>query len=599
MRINRIHVVDAAPIKRFEVDGLSDLVVIAGANGAGKTRLVSHILQALQNNSSPHVQFSIQCTNDEERERFGRTSIDSSDPAQSQKLHSFLQENRQRRNFKSGIIYFESDRSITKVEPLKFSFEFNDPWTENIGWNVPMQPFKNRWQDTQHAIFKKIMTLRNQLGSQAMHLRREGRDQMGLGFSDPIQPFMEAFSKLLAPKVLIQPDLQRQRLMYKEGDEERPIDTLSSGEREVINIAFDFILRKPSDCIVFFDEPELHLHPELLSRLIKTLQTSGERNQFILISHSPEVISSSLEDTVIFLTKPKEDGANQATILKPGGETTEALSALGQSVGVVALGKKVVLIEGRSSSLDAKVYSTIARQNFPDLVLVPADGKADLENFDRLNETVLNRTLWGVQFFMLADRDCAVAENAQSERFRLLPRYHLENYFLDSDILAECFRSQEPEGSWLCDSSQIEARLLSIAKSKTGYAASLIASNIIRRSAGNVSVKPSGVHDMNKDQVLAAARTKTIEELTRLEAILHPDEVVIHFEKAYMNVENQLANGDAWKSEVPAKQIFAQFCSDAQIQPGRLKMLYINNVLERKPAVFQEIVDILASFARQ
>jgi len=596
MRINHIKVVNSPPINHFEVNELSDLVVIAGANGSGKTRLVSQILQAFQNVRTPNVEFIVECTNNDEKERLGLNAINSLDSAQRQKLQAFMQENRQRRNFRSGIVYFESDRSITQVQPLTFSFEFADPYTENIGWNVAMQPFKGRWQDTQHAIFKKILTLRNQLGSQAMHLRREGKESMGLGFSDPIEPFKEAFSKLLAPKVLIQPDLQNQKLMYQEDEDQRPVDTLSSGEREVLNIAFDFILRKPSDCIVFFDEPELHLHPELLNRLIKTLQTSGERNQFILISHSPEVIASSLEDTVIFLTKSKEDGSNQATILKPDGETTEALSALGQSVGVVALGKKLVLIEGREASLDAKLYSSIVQARYPELVLVPSDGRADLENFDRLNEKILNRTLWGVQFFMLADRDCDVATNGQSSRFRILPRYHVENYFLDQSILAYCFELLEPADSWLRDPAQINARLQAIAENRKGYAAALIAAAKVRRDAGNVSVKPGGIHSMSKEEMAEAARQKAAAEKARLDSVLDPNTVADCFSQAYDEIEHQLSDDQRWKANIPGKQVFAQFCSDAKIQPGRLKNMYIAHALERRPDTFMEIYEIFEAF---
>ena len=48
MRIKRISVSDIAPVKRFDVDDLSDLVVIAGPNGVGKTRLVSGLLSLFQ-----------------------------------------------------------------------------------------------------------------------------------------------------------------------------------------------------------------------------------------------------------------------------------------------------------------------------------------------------------------------------------------------------------------------------------------------------------------------------------------------------------------------------------------------------------------------
>ena len=599
MRIKNIAVRNAPPIENFEIAELSDLVVIAGANGAGKTRLVSHILQSFQNDKIPDVSFTVQATNSDERTFLGTREVVSTNGTQRQKLQQLLQQNRQRRNFKSGILYFESDRSVSQVKPLAFQFEYNDPYTENIGWNIPMQPLKSRWQDTQHAIFKKVLTLRSTLGANAMRARREGKDQMSLSFSDPLEPFKEAFSKLLSPKLLVDPDFQKQKLMYQEGEEKRPIETLSSGEREVLNIAFDFILRKPSDCVVFFDEPELHLHPELLNRLIKTLRTSGERNQFFLISHSPEVMASSLEDTVVFLTKPKPDNSNQATVLKPGGETTEALSALGQSVGVVALGKKVVLIEGKSSSLDTRVYSTIAQQDFPELVFVPSDSRADLENFDRLNDRVLNQTLWGVQFFMLADRDSAVARNEESAKFRTLPRYHLENYFLDSSVLASCFHGQEDTGSWLLDPDQVEAKLAEIASQKVSYAAALIASQTLRQEAGNVSLMPNDVHQFDKEQLIAAAVERAESENVRISTVLTTERVKSCFSDAYDTVSDKLASGSTWKEDIPAKSILAQFCFIAKIQPGRLKNLYITKALEQNPEAFKDITDIFLSFSTQ
>ena len=597
VRLERIAVISSPPIENFEVDNLSDLVVIAGANGAGKTRLINQVLATIQNPRGQRANFTVAATCPEELEAFGGRVLRSENETAAIKFQQFLQQNRLRRNFKSGIVYFESDRSIAQIKPLAFSFEFKDPYTENIGWNVPMQPFKDRWADTQHAIFKKIITLRNQLGGQAMNLRRDGKAVMNLGFSDPIQPFKEAFEKLLAPKVLIEPDLQNQRLMYREGQDERSIDTLSSGEREVLNIAFDFILRKPSDCIIFFDEPELHLHPELLGRLVKTLRSSGERNQFILISHSPEVVSSSLDDTVIFLAKSKGDGANQATVLSLGGETTEALRALGQSVGVVALGKKVVLIEGTDASLDSKVYSTISRNLFPDFVMAPADGKADIENFERLNKKVLEKTLWGVDFFMLADRDCAVPQTVESERFRLLPRYHLENYFLDSNVLAACFEAQEDAGSWLRSPEQIESRLRAIAVEFTSYAAALIASSELRRQAGNVTMMPSGAHSLGRNDLIAAAKTTAANEVARISSVLESGAVEQRFASLYDGVQEQVASGEQWKITVPGKPILRKFCGDASISVGRLKNLYVTRAFECENSVFEDIIQIFQKFS--
>jgi hypothetical protein len=188
-------------------------------------------------------------------------------------------------------------------------------------------------------------------------------------------PFNDAFRRLLAPKELEEPEPQKGQLFYRHEGKSFPVTALSSGEREVVNIVFDFLLRNPSDCIVIFDEPELHLHPELSYRLIQTLRAAGERNQFIFCTHSAEIISASLDNSVIFIAPPKEPPINQAIRVTENDDTHQALRLVGQSIGIVALGKKIVLIEGQHGSLDKQTYGALLHGRFPDLVLVPSGGK--------------------------------------------------------------------------------------------------------------------------------------------------------------------------------------------------------------------------------
>ena len=68
---------------------------------------------------------------------------------------------------------------------------------------------------------------------------------MDLDFKDPVQPFKEAFSKLLAPKVLVDADPRDQTLRYSLDGRVLDISTLSSGEKEVVNIVFRFCIEKP------------------------------------------------------------------------------------------------------------------------------------------------------------------------------------------------------------------------------------------------------------------------------------------------------------------------------------------------------------------
>jgi predicted ATP-dependent endonuclease of OLD family len=159
----------------------------------------------------------------------------------------------------------------------------------------------------QHSLFKLVESQRRKLAEQAVQLRAEGKTSMPLDFPDPLQKFKEAFWQLLAPKRLVDVDVKQQAIMYELDGEKRQIETLSSGEREVVNIVFDFLLRNPSDCIVFFDEPELHLHPELSYKLLQTLSSIGRNNQFVFCTHSPEIITASIENSVVFVTPRRTD----------------------------------------------------------------------------------------------------------------------------------------------------------------------------------------------------------------------------------------------------------------------------------------------------
>lgn len=387
MRIRTIRAKNIPPVKQFEVDDLSDVVVLAGPNGVGKTRLVNSLLGYFQNLSGTNMSFVVEATHEDETSTWKKGVLDTSNHADAQLLTATLQQNRRRRNFRSSVFYIESDRSIQKIQPLKFQWEMADPWEEQISWNTNFGGLRNRFQDSIHAIFQKLQSQKTAIASRAITLKREGHTSMNLDFSDPLVPFRDAFHQLLAPKVLENPDIQNQTLRYSLNDESFDINTLSSGEREVLNITFDFILRQPSHCIVFFDEPELHLHPELSAKLISTLKTVGEQNQFIFCSHSPDIISSSLEDSVVFLTPPKQDNSNQGVVIHVGDETSEALHRLGQAVGIVSLGKRIVLIEGTSASLDKQTYTHILKNRFPDLVLLPSGGKGNLKSFS----TVLRR----------------------------------------------------------------------------------------------------------------------------------------------------------------------------------------------------------------
>lgn len=607
MRIKALSIRNALPIQHFEAKDLSDVVVLAGPNGVGKTRLIETILGHLRGASTnPDISGVIEATSKQEQTEWGKTELDMSQPTDMDILRTNLQHNRRRSNLTSTVLNFESDRTIQNVQPFAFSWDLPDPLTEEMGWDFSLAGWKNRWQDTIHSLFRLIEHQKQGIASRAVELRRQGKTEMKLSFSDPMDSFKNVFSQLLAPKELVDPSARQQTLQYRLGDQVFDISTLSSGEREVVNIAFDFLLRRPQHCVVFFDEPELHLHPELSYRLIQALQTIGVQNQFILSTHSPDIITASLDRSVIFLSPPRElaDGtpANQAIPVNENDETNEALRLLGHSVGIIALGKKILLVEGENSSLDKQAYGAITRNRYPSLVLVPSGGKHLIQSFDLIHKSVLNKTLWGVEFFMLCDGDSAPADNpapgGADHRLRILPRYHLENYFLDEDIWKEVFAEMETGDSWLLDPKAIRQRLREQARSLVSYATALHTASSLRMEAGNVDVMPKDCHDKSLADVQQLLVDVAKKETVRLGSTLDAKEVTSRAADYYNQLTKSLDDdSEVWKSLIPGKPLVSRFAAAAGLHASRAKSLYIRRAHEVTENPFQEILDIFEEFS--
>lgn len=373
MRFRDIDATDILPIKRFHVANLADVVVLAGRNGVGKTRLVDAIIQSLSKpGQSQSICLTVEATTQAERNIWGKGLLVTSDAIDAKALTDYLRMDRRRANWEGSILQFDSDRTIRNVKRYNFRWDVGDPDNETFGWNQTFRPLSVRFEDTLHSIFRKVQERRNRIARTAEDLIADGQKSMALDFDDPFQPFKEAFKQLLGPKRLVDPDARLQTLQYEHEGSTYAFDTLSAGEQEVVNVVFDFLLRRPSDCVIFFDEPELHLHPELSYKLLQALQNVSRRNQFILCTHSPDIITASLDQSVVFIGPERQDNGNQALPVAHDDDTNEALKLLGQSVGIIALGKRLVLIEGHSASLDKQIYGLLIGAQFPELALVPS-----------------------------------------------------------------------------------------------------------------------------------------------------------------------------------------------------------------------------------
>ena len=81
------------------------------------------------------------------------------------------------------------------------------------------------------------------------------------------------------------------------------IDKLSDGEKQLYGRVITLMMLGLENSIILIDEPEIALHPAWQQKIMQIYNRIGKNNQFIVATHSPQVIVSVRYKNRIFLHK--------------------------------------------------------------------------------------------------------------------------------------------------------------------------------------------------------------------------------------------------------------------------------------------------------
>jgi hypothetical protein len=266
---------------------------------------------------------------------------------------------------------------------------------------------------------------------------------------------------------------------------------------------------------------------------------------------------------------------------------------------VISLGRRIVLIEGSQSSIDRETYGSLIQDRFPTLVLAPSGSRETIISFQQVVQEVLQKTLWGVEFFMLADRDNSLPEAVLAEletrstgRLRFLPRLHVENYFLDERTLAAAFQSLVAANDWRRNPDAIREKLTSLAAAAIPLAVNRWLSTQLRSFVGELDVSVKTVTGMGCDQLLTSIKEAARGEMARISGHFSESELEKQVPGRWNILDSSLKD-ETWKVLFPGKMLFAQFSAAAQIRQGMLRSAYLaaSRSVDHKP--FTDIIDIL------
>lgn len=160
----------------------------------------------------------------------------------------------------------------------------------------------------------------------------------------------------------------------KRGGEGYSIAELSDGERNAFLIAADVLTAKPGT-LILVDEPERHLHRSIISPLLRLLFDRRGDCIFIVSTHELMLPLDTPKAPTLLVRGCEYQGKNvrawTADLLAPGAAINDALKG-----DILGSRRKMIFVEGTSQSLDMPLYSIL----FPQVSVVPKNGCREVEH---------------------------------------------------------------------------------------------------------------------------------------------------------------------------------------------------------------------------
>ena len=598
MKIESLELTDFKPIVRLQIQHLGSTVVIAGANGSGKTRLKEAIVQTLQ--GSPHMDMTIAATRDEERDPkyFNGDEISVKKGQANSTLTNYVNSRKYGAGrYVGSLVQIDSDRSVQALKFNRVNWLGGDPDDEESVGNFYFNSFTNRWQDFMNYIHQKSAARDKKLAEVMKQSPKLLGSQILEKYPDPLEKYQKIFESILPGKKLlpIDPAAPRQFHFSDEDGQHLPFGALSSGEQEVTKVLFDVARKDIRHSVIIVDEPELHLHPTLAFKLIETLKNIGDHtNQFLFLTHSPDLISTYYSTGDVYFIDQSGRAHNQAHRLSDiNNEHHEVASLIGQNLGLFAVGKKIVFVEGNESSIDRLTYQKIAQTVSADIRVIPAGSVLNILGLSSI-ETQIRKAIFGVDLYMVRDRDGLndqqVAQLEENGRIRCLRRRHIENYFLEADLL---FRVAEMLYLTGTNASRSAATL---ADAMHTIAQESLMFNVYQNTKDYLRVnhflRSPSVRDLGSktpEQILDQIVTAVAASRGELIDSISDDAIREWIVSEQSRLQEKLANG-GWVREFQGKHIFSRLCGEIlKADQLQIRQAYVDIALNERPEVFQEV----------
>lgn len=286
MKLRSLHIEDYKVFKdlkmNFQIPTNNENIVniIAGVNGSGKTTLLKWILTRVNGNANLNGVLIV----DEDKlldEVTGRADALNY-------IKKLTNENRYREGIHSSarIIYIPSNMTFTYQTKsiLDTSYKFSNTIdTNTLLGNAEL--FIKNYIITQERLSTK---------SNPHERTQNAIDNFNAIFKN---------SELITKLINLDVHNNNRPIFATLNGNTVTIDILSSGEQQLYARVVSLMILNPHNSVILIDEPEIALHPKWQIEIMKIYANIGKNNQFIVVTHSPFIISQTHYLNLTFLVK--------------------------------------------------------------------------------------------------------------------------------------------------------------------------------------------------------------------------------------------------------------------------------------------------------
>ena len=270
-----------------------------------------------------------------------------------------------------------------------------------------------------------------------------------------------------------------------DGGRRYEVDNLSSGEKGLL-LTFLLIAKTVAQGgIVLLDEPELHLNPAVCRDLLPFMfenYSIPNNLQFIICSHSPQVLTSAFEHDEFALHHLESPKLISRVGKRAFDELADAMKLLGVSVSESLLYEGVVLVEGDD---DVRLLGEGFPEKFRRHRIIDLGGRKEVEKTIEKVQSLEKAGRKIDPIYLIFDHDNVPTNLKPSPAVGVLQwrRYCLENYLIEAEIIAELLKLEEIAKEPSAKEGELTRELRSLAFSQLDE----VAARKVYRGLGHVS----------------------------------------------------------------------------------------------------------------